>query len=59
MYQLIHLTPEDMAAIDGLHKKPGMHRNLLSIPGGEPGAVFGWTYEQLGWPWTVDGNVIE
>lgn len=54
--QLIKLTPEEMTVIDSIHKKPGMHRSLL---GYHPpnGVVFGWTYEQLGWPFTIGGIV--
>ncbi|KAF7792259.1 hypothetical protein EIP86_003295 [Pleurotus ostreatoroseus] len=59
--QLVHLTPEDMSAIDAIHKKPGMHRNLFPFvwPGYEPGTASGWTYEQLGWNWDVNGMVRE
>ncbi|KAJ3558551.1 hypothetical protein NM688_g859 [Phlebia brevispora] len=53
---LIQLTPEEMKLIDGIHKKPGMHRSLLGYHA--PNAmVFGWTYEQLGWPMTTGGIV--
>ncbi|KAF7792260.1 hypothetical protein EIP86_003296 [Pleurotus ostreatoroseus] len=57
--QLVRLTSEDMSVIDAIHAKPGMHRNLLSIPGDRPGVIFGWTYEQLGWNWALDDTVIE
>lgn len=56
--QLIQLTPEEMDTINAIHKKPGMHRQLLNSPDGKPGTVFGWTYEQLGWPWGPDGFTI-
>ncbi|KAF7792256.1 hypothetical protein EIP86_003292 [Pleurotus ostreatoroseus] len=57
--QLVHLTPEEMATIDAIHKKPGMHRNLFpfTIPGDKPGQVAGWTHEQLGWKWNLDGII--
>ncbi|KII95745.1 hypothetical protein PLICRDRAFT_97506 [Plicaturopsis crispa FD-325 SS-3] len=44
---LITLSDEDMATLNALHKKPGMHKSFLwyHVDGG----VFGWTYEQLGW----------
>ena len=60
-YQLVHLSPEDMATINAIHKKPGMHRNLFpfTFPGYAPGTCGGWTYEQLGWNWTPDGMVID
>ena len=48
-----------MSTVDAIHTKPGMHRNLLSIPGSPPGVIFGWTYEQLGWNWALDDTVNE
>ena len=54
--QLIDLAPEEIKVIDGIHKKPGMHRSLLDYHT-PAGTVFGWTYEQLGWPFTVGGYV--
>lgn len=53
--RILHLTPEEMRAIDGVHRKPGMHRSLLNHP--PNGIVFGWTYEQLGWPFAAGGIV--
>ena len=47
-----------MAKINGVHKKPGMHRSLLQYHTPE-GTVFGWKYEQLGWPLKVGGFVAE
>lgn len=56
--QLLKLSQQEMEAITAIHKKPGMHRSLL---GYHPpnGVVFGWTYEQLGWPMTTGGIVVE
>ncbi|CAL1711153.1 unnamed protein product [Somion occarium] len=55
---LVTLTEEEMETINLLHKKPGMHRSLLTHYAAE-GRIFGWTYEQLGWPLGHDGRVIE
>ncbi|TCD71731.1 hypothetical protein EIP91_005497 [Steccherinum ochraceum] len=43
------ISAEDEAQIDGIHKAPGMHRmswGHLCVDGN----IFGWWYEQLGWP---------
>lgn len=56
--QLVKLAPQEMQAIDGLHRKPGAHRSLLGYHTPE-GTVLGWTYEQLGWPMTAGGFVKE
>lgn len=50
-FTLIKLDDEDMQAIDNLHKKPGLHRQLLVSPIIDTvnGTVWGWTHEQLGW----------
>ena len=45
-----------MELIGSVHKKPGMHRSLLRYHKPD-GRVFGWTYEQLGWPMTTGGFV--
>ena len=47
-----------MELIDGIHKKPGMHRSLLDYHPSEGDNVFGWTYEQLGWPMKAGGIVV-
>ena len=57
LVQLIQLTPEEMSVIDNIHKKPGMHRSLLAYHPPN-GIIFGWTYEQLGWPMTTGGVVV-
>lgn len=57
-HQLIPLTDEDVKIIDSIHKKPRMHRNLLSAYFPD-GVVFGWTYDQLGWNQDKDGFVVE
>ena len=57
--QLLKLSPEELETINQFHKKPGMHRSLLGYHGDqEPYGVFGWTYEQLGWPMGKGGVVI-
>ncbi|EMD33053.1 hypothetical protein CERSUDRAFT_118128 [Gelatoporia subvermispora B] len=55
---LVKLSDEDMKTLDELHMKPGMHRSLVDIHK-ENGTVFGWTYEELGWPMTTGGIVVE
>lgn len=55
--QVIELTPEEMDAINAIHKKPSMHRNLF--PWSHGNVVFGWTFEQLGWPRNAEGFVVE
>jgi len=58
--QLVHLDEEDFKAIDNLHKQPGMHRDVVGLPGfADTGLVFGWTPEQLGWNWDRNGRWIE
>jgi len=47
-----------MEALNNVHKKPNMHKSLLTYHKPD-GTVFGWTYEQLGWPMTVGGIVKE
>ncbi|KAI3609594.1 aado keto reductase [Moniliophthora roreri] len=54
---LIRLSDEEIRAIDELHKQPGKHRSLLAYHNNDPGRVFGWTYEQLGWD-MVEGGII-
>ncbi|KAF7321543.1 Aldo-keto reductase [Mycena kentingensis (nom. inval.)] len=54
---LVKLSPEDFAAVDELHKQPGMHKSLLVFDNTKDGKVFGWTYEQLGWNIQVGGQV--
>ncbi|KAG8956362.1 hypothetical protein FRC04_004443 [Tulasnella sp. 424] len=49
---IVRLDDEDFEAIENLHKRPGMNRQLIFpsnnfIDGKR--AQFGWTYEQLGW----------
>jgi len=53
---LITLSPEDVQAIDDIHKEPGMHKSLLKYHAPN-GSVFGWTYEELGWNFDVGGVV--
>ncbi|PSS06486.1 hypothetical protein PHLCEN_2v3715 [Hermanssonia centrifuga] len=46
---LIQLTSEEMDAINNIHKKPGMHRSLLTEYFAADHTIFGWSLEQLGW----------
>ncbi|KAJ7287280.1 Aldo/keto reductase [Mycena rebaudengoi] len=55
---LISLSEDEMAVVDGLHRKQGMNRSLLAFDGKKDGTVFGWTYEQLGWNLVVGGAVV-
>ncbi|KAG8996323.1 hypothetical protein FRB90_012765 [Tulasnella sp. 427] len=49
---VVKLDDEDYEAVDNLHKQPGMNRHLIfstdNLINGKR-AIFGWTYEQLGW----------
>ena len=47
----------DVKAIDELHTQPGLHRSV--IPYHVNGSVFGWTHEQLGWPFDAEGIAIK
>jgi len=53
---LVKLDSEDIKVVNEFHKKPGMHKSLLSIYHSN-GSVWGWTYEQLGWNMHGDGLV--
>ncbi|PIL30988.1 hypothetical protein GSI_05681 [Ganoderma sinense ZZ0214-1] len=56
---VIKLTSEDMAVIDSIHQKPGMHRSLLKFHSVSLDAkIHGWTYEQLGWNMKQGGIII-
>ncbi|OBZ69929.1 Glycerol 2-dehydrogenase (NADP(+)) [Grifola frondosa] len=56
---LLKLSDEDMRALDQIHTKPGMHRSLLLYHNyTDDGLIFGWTYEQLGWPMEKGGIVV-
>ncbi|TCD61637.1 hypothetical protein EIP91_008143 [Steccherinum ochraceum] len=52
----VNISEEDEAEIDAIHKAPGMHRSVLDYH--VDGKVFGWTHEQLGWPFNKDGVVV-
>ncbi|TFY55276.1 hypothetical protein EVG20_g9379 [Dentipellis fragilis] len=56
---LVKLDEADMKALDSIHEQPGKHRQLIVYPFSEPGEVFGWKYEWLGWNRTPEGVVIE
>ncbi|KAF5364068.1 hypothetical protein D9756_000164 [Leucocoprinus leucothites] len=53
---LLTLAPEDFKLVDEIHNAPGMHKSLLTYHSPE-GAVFGWSYEELGWNMTTGGVV--
>ncbi|OCH91951.1 Aldo/keto reductase [Obba rivulosa] len=55
---LVKLSDEDVKTVDELHQKPGMHRSLANYHA-EDGTVFGWSYEELGWPMSKGGVVVE
>ncbi|KAH7106631.1 aldo/keto reductase [Auriculariales sp. MPI-PUGE-AT-0066] len=56
---LLKLDPADVAQIDAFHKRDGMHRSLVAYHSStEPYGVFGWSYEQLGWPMRKGGFVM-
>ena len=47
-----------MQVLDRLHLKPGMHRSVCGFHSPDlGGSCFGWTYEQLGWPFSSGGVV--
>jgi len=52
----IEISDEDEKKIDAIHKAPGMHRSMISYHGDDL-KVFGWTYEQLGWPFKKGGVI--
>ncbi|EIN03930.1 aado/keto reductase [Punctularia strigosozonata HHB-11173 SS5] len=54
---LLTLSPEEMARIDAIHKKPGMHKALTTIHVPGSNKTFGWTYEQLGWNF-IEGGIV-
>ncbi|KAH9927395.1 Aldo/keto reductase [Amylocystis lapponica] len=57
---LVDLSAEDMVAVDGIHKLPNAHRSLLAYHAkAVDNNVFGWTYEQLGWPMKQGGFVVD
>lgn len=55
-FQILDLDDEDIQSLNNFHKKPGMHKQLLSGLDSETGTVFGWTLEQLGWKLDRFGN---
>ncbi|KAG8799787.1 hypothetical protein FRC18_008184 [Serendipita sp. 400] len=57
---LVKLASEDMAQIDLFHKQEGMHRTLCHRKRVEgTTALFGWTFEQLGWNLGEGGVALE
>ncbi|KZW03672.1 aado/keto reductase [Exidia glandulosa HHB12029] len=57
---VIELDAEDTEFVDNYHKGKGLHRSLLSYHStGDFVGVFGYTYEQLGWPMVEGGFVKE
>ena len=50
------LAAWEVALLDKLHEKPGMHRSVWGFHSLDlGGSCFGWTYEQLGWELTGGG----
>ncbi|KAI0941805.1 hypothetical protein AcW1_003597 [Taiwanofungus camphoratus] len=57
---LLDLSDDDMTVLNSIHKKPGMHKSLLTYHNyANDGLIFGWTYEQLGWPMKKGGIVVD
>ncbi|KAF9807466.1 hypothetical protein IEO21_08214 [Rhodonia placenta] len=57
---LVDLAEDDMAALNAVHRKPGLHRSLLSYHNyTDDGFIFGWTYDQLGWNMKKGGIVVD
>jgi len=54
---LVKLSNDEMKLVNDLHKKPDMHRSTSRFYHSGP-TVFGWTYDQLGWP-LVKGGFVE
>lgn len=56
----IDLPKEVFDLVDKYHKRPGMHKTLSAYTLRNPGVVGpgGWTYEQMGWDFDINGNVI-
>ncbi|KZV64310.1 Aldo/keto reductase [Peniophora sp. CONT] len=54
---LVLLDDADIKAINELHTQLGLHRSLLTYH--KEGGLFGWTYEQLGWPFNGEGVVLK
>jgi len=57
-----------MVSVSSIHKKPGMHMSLDALvrhqydwnrASAGDGLAFGWTMDQLGWPLSKDGEVIQ
>ena len=56
--QGLELTAAEMEALDRFYMQPGMHRSVCGFHSAElGGSCFGWTYEQLGWPFESNGIV--
>ncbi|EJD49731.1 aado/keto reductase [Auricularia subglabra TFB-10046 SS5] len=54
---LVPLNEDDMTLLNNFHKGEGLHRSLLTYHDEKLGGVFGYTYEQLGWPMVKGGFV--
>ncbi|VDC01484.1 unnamed protein product [Peniophora sp. CBMAI 1063] len=53
---ILRMEDPDLKAINELYKQPGLHRSVLTYH--KEGGIFGWTYEQLGWPFNGEGVVV-
>ncbi|KAF8501241.1 Aldo/keto reductase [Hysterangium stoloniferum] len=58
--KLVTLSDSSMSVLNHLHELPDQHRPLCGYFKLEPGKVFGWTYEQLGWDlkWDNEKNGV-
>jgi len=57
---LLDLSEDDIGALSAIHKRPGMHKSLLSYHNyTDDGLIFGWTYEQLGWNMKKGGIIVD
>ncbi|KZV60972.1 Aldo/keto reductase [Peniophora sp. CONT] len=54
---IVKLEDADFKAINELHTQPGLHRSLLGYH--SKNGVFGYTYEQMGWPFDHEGVVVK
>ncbi|KAL0956000.1 hypothetical protein HGRIS_002176 [Hohenbuehelia grisea] len=55
--ELVELGDEHMTPLSKLHLQPGQHKSLLKYHNTDPGRIFGWTYEDMGWNMLPGGIV--